>query len=61
MKTELDSVVTQLQTKVQTGSTKTNILEREGESLKKTIELKDKEVRNLQDRIRNSDEREKKL
>jgi hypothetical protein len=42
LKTELNSAVTQLQTKVETNNTKTVILERESESLKKTIELKDK-------------------
>ena len=53
--------MTQLQTKVDTNSTKTTIMEREAESLKKTIELKEKEVRSLQERVRSSDERERKL
>ena len=48
LRNELESTVTQLQTKVETNTTRTNIIERESESLKKTIELKDKEVRSLQ-------------
>ncbi len=37
LRNELESTVTQLQTKVETNTTKTSIIERESESLKKTI------------------------
>ena len=57
----MESMRSQLQTKIDTLTTKINILERENESLKKTIDLKDKEIRSAHERIRNSDDREKKL
>ena len=57
----MDSIKAQLQTKIDTLNTKNNILERENESVKKTIVLKNKEIRSDHERIRSSDDHEKKL
>lgn len=53
----MESIKAQLQTKIDTLTTRINILERENESLKRTIDLKDKEIRSAHERIRNSDDR----
>ena len=58
---ELEGTISNLKTKVDSLSSRNNILEREQASLKETIAFKEKEIKNLQERVRVSEERERKL
>ena len=58
---ELEGNISNLKTKVDSLSSRNNILEREQASLKETIAFKEKEIKNLQERVRVSEERERKL
>lgn len=58
---ELEGTITTLKTKADALASRNSIVERELVSLKETIAFKEKEIKNLQERVRVSDERERKL
>ena len=58
---ELEGTITTLKTKVDNLTSRNGILEREQVALKETIAFKDREIKNLQERTRVMEEREKKL
>ena len=58
---ELEGTITNLKTKADNLASRNSILEREMVALKETIAFKDREIKNLQERARVSEEREKKL
>ena len=58
---ELEGTITALKTKADNLTSRNSILEREQVALKETIAFKDRQIKNLQERARVSEEREKKL
>lgn len=58
---ELEGTITTLKTKADQLTSRNNILEREQVAIKETMVYKDREIKNLQERSRVSEEREKKL
>ena len=58
---ELEGKITNLKTKADNLASRNSILEREQVALKETIAFKDRQIKNLQERARVSEERQKKL
>lgn len=58
---ELESQITTLKSKADTLASRNSIVERELIAIKETIVFKEKEIRSLQERVRVTEEREKKL
>ena len=57
----MEGTITELQTKVETLTSQNNITKRENSSHRNALEIKDKQIRSLQERVRGADERERKL